>query len=123
MGVPFLYRLVEFVLIHEPETATADASAMSAAAQGVATRAHGVDGDAPVKDKYVRMEDPVRTGGTTATKPETIANTATKPEVVEDAYVALEAPEEEGDDGVASDTSKGDKWLLFFESLGYKIRG
>ena len=80
MGVPFLYGLVEVVLVHNPEPATADLGVTPAAAQGVVARAQNADGDVSVKDKYTRVEYPARTGDTAATKPETTANTSAKPD-------------------------------------------
>ena len=75
IGVPFLYPIV---------------------AEGVAARAQNVVGDVPVKDEYVHVEDPSRTGGVAATKSETTGNTAAKPEGAEDAHVALEDQEKGG---------------------------
>ena len=71
----------------------------------------------------MRVEDPARTDGTANTEPETIANTAAKAEVAEDVHVALKDPKKGGDNVVVDNASKADEWLLFWESLCYKIQG
>ena len=91
------------------------------------------------EDSYVRIDDKQAASANNTKAPggieearkedakaEAPETQASKEDVAEDAYTALEDPEKQEAAAAARDDSyvkRGDEWLLFWKSLGYKIRG